>query len=29
VAKGRLLTIDNYYEPLGGLLDPRQIEGLR
>jgi len=29
VAKGRLLTIDNYYEIFNGLLNPKQIEGLR
>jgi cytochrome c peroxidase len=29
VAKGRLITITNYYEIFNGLLNPKQIEGLR
>jgi cytochrome c peroxidase len=29
VSKGRLVTIDNYYELFGGILNPKQIEGLR
>jgi cytochrome c peroxidase len=29
VAKGRLITIDNYYEIFNGILNPKQIEGLR
>jgi cytochrome c peroxidase len=29
VAKGRLITIDNYYEVFNGLLNPKQLEGLR
>src|SRR6266481_5333237 len=29
VSKGRLLTIDNYYEIFNGILNPKQIEGLR
>ncbi len=29
VAKGRLITIDNYYEIFNGLLNPKQLEGLR
>jgi len=29
VSKGKLLTIDNYYELLNGILNPKQIEGLR
>jgi cytochrome c peroxidase len=29
VAKGRLITISNYYEIFNGLLNPKQIEGLR
>lgn len=29
VAKGRLVTIDNYYEIFNGLLNPKQLEGLR
>ncbi len=29
VAKGKLVTIDNYYELFDGLLNPKQIEGLR
>jgi cytochrome c peroxidase len=29
VAKGRLITLANYYEIFNGLLNPKQIEGLR
>jgi cytochrome c peroxidase len=29
VSKGRLITIDNYYETFNGLLNPKQLEGLR
>jgi cytochrome c peroxidase len=29
ISKGRLLTIDNYYELVNGILNPKQIEGLR
>ena len=29
VARGRLVTIDNYYEIFNGLLNPKQLEGLR
>lgn len=29
VAKGRLITIDNYYEIFNGILNPKQLEGLR
>jgi cytochrome c peroxidase len=29
VSRGKLLTIDNYYEIMGGVLNPKQIEGLR
>jgi cytochrome c peroxidase len=29
VSKGRLITIDNYYEIFNGLLNPKQLEGLR
>ena len=29
VSKGHLLTIDNYYELVNGILNPKQIEGLR
>lgn len=29
VAKGRLITFDNYYEIFNGLLNPKQLEGLR
>jgi cytochrome c peroxidase len=29
VAKGRLVTLDNYYEIFNGLLNPKQLEGLR
>lgn len=29
VSKGQLITIDNYYEVFNGLLNPKQIEGLR
>lgn len=29
VAKGRLITIDNYHEIFNGLLNPKQLEGLR
>lgn len=29
VAKGRLITIDNYYEIFNGLVNPKQLEGLR
>ena len=29
VSKGNLLTIDNYYELFNGILNPKQIEGLR
>jgi hypothetical protein len=27
VAKGRLITIDNYYETFNGILNPKQLEG--
>ncbi len=29
VSRGKLLTIDNYYEIFNGVLNPKQIEGLR
>jgi cytochrome c peroxidase len=29
VSKGQLITIDNYYEIFNGILNPKQIEGLR
>ncbi len=29
VSKGKLITIDNYYETFNGLLNPKQIEGVR
>jgi cytochrome c peroxidase len=29
VAKGRLITIDNYYEIFNGILNPKQLEGVR
>jgi len=29
IAKGRLITIDNYYEIFNGILNPKQLEGLR
>jgi cytochrome c peroxidase len=29
VAKGRMITIDNYYEIFNGILNPKQLEGLR
>jgi cytochrome c peroxidase len=29
VSKGKLLTIDNYYDLFNGILNPKQIEGLR
>jgi hypothetical protein len=29
VAKGRLVTITNYYELFNGILNPKQLEGLR
>jgi cytochrome c peroxidase len=29
VSKGRLITIDNYYEIFNGILNPKQLEGLR
>src|SRR5260370_279057 len=29
VSKGKLITIDNYYETFNGILNPKQIEGLR
>jgi cytochrome c peroxidase len=29
IAKGRLITIENYYEIFNGILNPKQIEGLR
>lgn len=29
VAKGRLVTISNYYEIFNGILNPKQLEGLR
>lgn len=29
VAQGRLITIDNYYEIFNGILNPKQLEGLR
>ncbi|MHB8303750.1 MAG: hypothetical protein ACYDC6_13060 [Acidobacteriaceae bacterium] len=29
VSKGQLVTIDNYYELFSGILNPKQIEGLR
>jgi cytochrome c peroxidase len=29
VAKGQLITIDNYYQIFNGLLNPKQLEGLR
>ena len=29
VSKGRLITIENYYETFNGILNPKQLEGLR
>lgn len=29
ISKGKLVTIDNYYELFNGILNPKQIEGLR
>jgi cytochrome c peroxidase len=29
VSKGKLLTVDNYYELFNGILNPKQIDGLR
>jgi len=29
VSKGKLITIDNFYDTFNGLLNPKQIEGLR
>jgi len=29
VAKGRLVTVNNYYEIFNGILNPKQLEGLR
>jgi len=29
VAKGRIITINNYYEIFNGILNPKQLEGLR
>jgi len=29
VSRGKLLTIDNYYELFNGILNPKQLEGLR
>lgn len=29
IAKGRVITIDNYYEIFNGILNPKQLEGLR
>jgi cytochrome c peroxidase len=29
VSQGKLVTIDNYYELFNGILNPKQIEGLR
>lgn len=29
VSKGQLITIDNYYELFNGILNPKQLEGLR
>ncbi|HLB25619.1 MAG TPA: cytochrome B6, partial [Nitrospirota bacterium] len=29
VAKGRLVTVENYYELFNGILNPKQLEGLR
>jgi len=29
VSKGRLVTLDNYYELLDGILNPKQLDGLR
>jgi cytochrome c peroxidase len=29
VSKGKLITIDNYYETFNGVLNPKQLEGLR
>ena len=29
VSKGRLITIENYYETFNGVLNPKQLEGLR
>ena len=29
VSKGKLVTIDNYYELFNGILNPKQVEGLR
>lgn len=29
VSRGKLITIDNYYETFNGILNPKQLEGLR
>jgi cytochrome c peroxidase len=29
VSKGKLITIDNYYDTFNGILNPKQLEGLR
>lgn len=29
VSKGKLITLDNYYETFNGVLNPKQLEGLR
>jgi cytochrome c peroxidase len=29
VSKGNLITIENYYETFNGILNPKQLEGLR
>jgi cytochrome c peroxidase len=29
VSRGKLITIDNYYESFNGILNPKQLEGLR
>lgn len=29
VSKGKLVTIDNYFELFNGILNPKQLEGLR
>src|SRR5665811_1920067 len=29
VSRGKLVTLDNYYELFNGILNPKQIEGLR
>jgi cytochrome c peroxidase len=29
VSKGRLITLENYYETFNGILNPKQLEGLR